>query len=523
MIQNAADHTGQSTFAYLRLSLADDDGKDESNSISSQRECIREYCRTHGIAQDYRECVDDGYSGTNFERPGFQKLLKMVRAGVARVILVKDLSRLGRNYLEVGYYLEYIFPYYNVRIIAVNDNYDSKSSGESTIGLEVAIRNLMNDCYSRDISKKISSSVHLKKTGGEYVYGTAPFGYKKGEKKNTIVVDEKAAETVRRIFMLAASGTTVSQIAKLFNEEKVITPSKHLAPLRPNYKIYEHWSYESVRNILTNRIYTGDTETYKSHVVKVGSDRVKQIPEKERTVVEDTHEPIVSRELYERARSVIKSNVKSPKKKSNSILTGMLFCGCCGGRLVKGKESNRHFYCVNARYRPDSGCKSVRPEENRIKEIILKAAAMQMELLHEKEKKYEKIMDKEKSEILQMQREQGKISNKRKKLMDEKLWLYEQYADGKLDKEKYLAGKQDIASKDEKLAEQEEGLAEKIKKLQDSGYERKEEERELPALAESDLEKGLTRELLGCLVQKVVVKMDGGVEIYWNFMDEVNG
>lgn len=99
------------------------------------------------------------------------------------MILVKDLSRLGRNYLEVGYYLEYIFPYYNVRIIAVNDNYDSKSSGESTIGLEVAIRNLMNDCYSRDISKKISSSVHLKKTGGEYVYGTAPFGYKKGKKR----------------------------------------------------------------------------------------------------------------------------------------------------------------------------------------------------------------------------------------------------------------------------------------------------------------------------------------------------
>lgn len=252
----------------------------------------------------------------------------------------------------------------------------------------------------------------------------------------------------------------------------------------PELKIYEHWSYESVRNILTNRIYTGDTETCKSHVVKVSSERINQIPEKESVVVENTHEPIVSKELYKKARSVIKSNVKSPKKKSNSILTGMLFCGCCGGRLVKGKESNRHFYCVNARYRPDSGCKSVRPEENRIKEIILKAAAMQMELLHENEKKYEKIMDKEKSEILQM--EQGKISNKRKKLMDEK------------------------------LTEQEKGLAAKIKKLQDSGYERKEAERELPVVAESDLEKGLTRELLGCLVQKVVVKMDGGVEIYWN-------
>ena len=194
--------TERATLAYLRLSLADDDGKDESNSISSQRECIRDYCQRHGIRQEGREYVDDGYSGTDFNRPGSQELMHMVKAGNVDTIIVKDLSRLGRNYLETGYYLEYVFPYYGVRVISVNDHYDSKESGETTIGLDTAIRNLMNECYSRDVSKKISSAVHLKKAGGEYVYGAVPFGYKKGERKNTIVVDGEAADIVRCIFQI---------------------------------------------------------------------------------------------------------------------------------------------------------------------------------------------------------------------------------------------------------------------------------------------------------------------------------
>lgn len=505
--------TERITLAYLRLSLADDDGKDESNSISSQRECIRDYCQRHGIRQEGRECVDDGYSGTDFNRPGFQELMHMVKTGSVDTIIVKDLSRLGRNYLETGYYLEYVFPYYGVRVISVNDHYDSKESGETTIGLDTAIRNLMNECYSRDISKKISSAVHLKKAGGEYVYGAVPFGYKKGERKNTIVVDDEAADIVRRIFQLAADGNTVTQIARLLNEEKVITPSKYLAPVRPNYKVREFWSYESVRNILINRIYTGDTETYKSHVVKVGSDRVKQIPEKERVVIEDTHEALVSRELYAEARAVIKSNVKGPKKKAGSVFTGMLYCSCCGGRLVKGKAENRRFLCANARYCPDSGCVFVKIEEAGLKDTVSKEISKKIEMLREREKEIRQLVSKGRSEILQLQRERDRTANKRKRLMDDRIRLYEDYAEGKLDKEMYLDRKQEIATLDEKYASQEQVLDEKIQNLQKDGNERAEQAG--GKRMETCPGQELTKEILQSLVSRIVVSPGGEAEIYW--------
>ena len=202
-----------------------------------------------------------------------------------RTIVVRDLSRFARNYLEAGHYLEFIFPAYDVRFISINDQYDSKEYGESTGGLELAIRNLINQMYSRDISRKIKSAVDLKKRAGEYVYGTAPYGYKKGEKKNTIVIDPVVAPVVKNIFQWAAEGLTVSKIAYKLNENKVTTPSVYLAPIRGKYKTRPFWSYESVRNIIRNRIYTGDTVPFKSHVVRVGSDNVKQIPEAMQEVI----------------------------------------------------------------------------------------------------------------------------------------------------------------------------------------------------------------------------------------------
>ena len=509
------------SMAYLRLSLADDDEKDESNSISSQRKCIKDYCKKHNLEQNYSECVDDGYSGTNFNRPGFQKMLLLVRAGSIDTILVKDLSRLGRNYLEVGYYLEYVFPYYNVRIIAINDNFDSEKAGETALGLEVAIRNLMNECYSRDISKKISSAVHIKKMEGKYVYGAVPFGYKKGNEKNTIVIDEEAAKIVRYVFKLAISGTTVSQIARRLNKEQVITPSKYLSSIRPNYKVSEHWSYESVRNLLSNRIYTGDTETYKSHVVKVGSDNVKQIPEKDRVVVENTHTAIISREEYNEARKVIKSNVKSPKKTVSSPLTGILFCGCCGGRLTKGKSANRYFLCANARYMPESGCKSVRAEEKRTKEVLSKAIDTQVSLFHEKKREVEKLIKIEESQMLQLQREQKKVSDKRNKLMDEKLFLYEEYVAGKLSKESYLKNKEEMAALESDLARQEAVLAEKMAKLEEDSQRNTSHEQEKSDILDIKPEMELSQDLVKSLIKKVVVRQDNEVEIYWDFMDEM--
>ena len=178
---------------YLRLSLEDGDvaegNLEESCSITSQRLCVKQFLAAHPeLGADFKEFADDGYSGTNMERPSIQRLLKLVEQGAVRTIVVRDLSRFARNYLEAGHYLEFIFPAYGVRFISINDRYDSDDYGENPAGLDLAIRNLINEMYSKDISRKIKSAVDIKKRNGEYVYGMAPFGYKKGEKKNTIVM-----------------------------------------------------------------------------------------------------------------------------------------------------------------------------------------------------------------------------------------------------------------------------------------------------------------------------------------------
>ena len=197
-------------FIYLRLSKEDGDIADgtneESQSIGSQRACIRQYRLSHPDLPDhFGELVDDGYSGTHFDRPGIRKLMRLVETGRVGTIIVRDLSRFARNYLEAGHYLEFVFPAHDVRFISINDGYDSAEYGEATAGLHVAIKNLLNQMYSRDISRKIKSSVDLKKLSGEFIYGTAPYGYKKGPQKNTIVIDDEAALVVKKIFSMACA------------------------------------------------------------------------------------------------------------------------------------------------------------------------------------------------------------------------------------------------------------------------------------------------------------------------------
>ena len=306
--------SGKLKLMYLRLSKEDDDiaGKgQESFSIGSQRLLIQQYVESHselGNYSDFEEIIDDGYSGTNFNRPGAARLLELVETEQVETIIVKDLSRFARNYLEAGHFLEFVFPAYDVRFISINDNYDSRAYGESTGGLQLAVRNLINQLYSKDISRKIKSTVDMKKLNGEYVYGAVPYGYRKGEKKNTIEVDPEAAEVVQKIFQWASDGITVTQIARRLNTDGIQTPFMYLKNVRGNYRVSLYWSFDSVKNILINRIYTGGTVPFKSHVVRVGSDQVKLLPEDEQLVIPDTHEAIISREIFFQSRKVIKSN-----------------------------------------------------------------------------------------------------------------------------------------------------------------------------------------------------------------------
>lgn len=510
--------------SYLRLSLEDEEvtkgEQEESNSIISQRMCIDEYVRSHSnVPKELTEFVDDGYSGTSMDRPAMQRLLQLVTMGRIRTIIVRDLSRFARNYLEAGHYLEFIFPSYDVRIISINDNFDSAdyADGDSK-GFEIAVRNLLNEWYSKDISRKIKSAVDLKKMRGEYVYGTAPFGYKKGEKKNTIVVDPVAAEVVHRIFSLAVSGMTISEIAKLFNDEKVTTPSVYLAEVRGKYKTYEYWTFESVKNILINRIYTGDTVPFKSHVVKVGSNRVKMIPEEEQIVIPDTHEAIISREMFYQARLVIKSNKKTKSGKTKNPLSGYLVCGCCGHKLTKGRTTNKNWLCATARYTDDTECGCIRLNEAAMKEKLLSAIRLQckvadasLESARSQQNKEVAVLDTLKWDLRKQERtmDEGK---------DELMSIMDAYYDGKITKEIFMEQKLLIKNKEEELSQKIEEtkaqMAAVKKKISDQLASESDAGRIVKHQDVTELDEGIMNEL----VNRIIVYPNNAVHIEWNFV-----
>ena len=260
---------------YLRLSLEDTDDKDESNSISSQRAMLHAYIRSDRELREKEvlEFCDDGYSGTSMERPGMQRLLKEVKDNQIGCVIVKDMSRFSRDYIELGTYMNQIFPFMGVRFIAVNDHYDSRDHAGSTTPIDTEFQTLLYDLYSKDISVKVKASFENKCASGEYVFGQAPFGYEKSrELKNTVVVNEKEAEIVRYIFALALSGNGSAQIARILNEKGIPTKTQMRHPERAwKSGRMQAWDNVSVRAVLNNRFYLGEMAYGKSKRKFVGS------------------------------------------------------------------------------------------------------------------------------------------------------------------------------------------------------------------------------------------------------------
>lgn len=512
---------------YLRLSLEDGDVADgtveESCSITSQRLCVQRFLNAHNeLEVDFKEFVDDGCSGTNMDRPSVQRLLKLVEMGQVKTIIVRDLSRFARNYLEAGHYLEFIFPAYGVRFISINDRYDSDDYGENPAGLDLAIRNLINEMYSKDISRKIKSAVDLKKRHGEYVYGTAPYGYRKGEVKNTIVPDDEAAIIVKKIFHMAADGKTITEIARYLNEKEIPTPSKHLAAYRSSrYKVYNEWTWNSVRNIIENRIYTGDTEPFKSHVVKIGSDRTKQIPRELREIIPGTHEALISRELYYLAQTTIKSNHKKKPVSQRNPLTSKLVCGCCGSRLGKGKAKNKTWLCVKARYTSSLGCQDIRADEEQMKGIILRAIQQQCALVDlslQEQRMYQKA---NKSELELLEDEVRRLQRRHEAIELQKRELLEAVLEDNLSRSDYATKKQVLISKDSALTGKLAVLQKQVSELAASNQKVEQIQDAASMVSQYKGIQELTPEVMNALVDKVIVYPDNRVHIEWKFADNI--
>ena len=332
---------GNSSFKvgiYIRLSR--DDGNIESDSIISQRSLLNQYIKenNYNLIDEY---VDDGFTGTNFERPSFKRMVKDIESGKINMIITKDMSRLGRDYIGTGELIEKYFPNKNVRYIAINDGIDTFI--DNTNNDIAPFKAIMNDMYAKDISKKVKTSLHSRMKEGLYVSGRCPFGYMKDPtNKNHLVINEEQSEVVRLIFDLALKGNTYHYIAEKLTKKKIKTPASYYnyvwntKSINGNTLSQEKgiWFDTTVKSILQNQIYVGDTVQGKTKKINYKLKKTVKNNPKDYIIVENTHETIIDRDTFNYVQSLLPKNVKRPEKKRFYLLDGLLYCGDCNHRII---------------------------------------------------------------------------------------------------------------------------------------------------------------------------------------------
>ena len=341
---------------YIRLSHEDDDKTSsnnklsESESIINQKSLLLQYVKENNLSV-YDIYIDDGYSGTNFDRPDFNRLIKDIESNKVNMVITKDMSRLGRDYIGTGNLIEKYFPEHGVRYIAITDNIDTcLDSSNNDIAPFKAI---MNDMYAKDISKKIKSSLKAKQKDGKWVGGRTPFGYDKDPlNKNHLVVNKEQAKVVKRIFKMCLEGFSFFKIAKQLTIEGVKTPAAYYSfEWRSHYDLkYGQWHSKSIRDILTNRNYTGDLVQNKRSKINYKVKKVIKNSPSKYIVVPNTHEAIIDKETFYEVQNKIPKNVGRNEKKEHNLLDGLLYCGNCGHRIsvqARRKVDNRCYTICN--------------------------------------------------------------------------------------------------------------------------------------------------------------------------------
>ena len=378
--------TRQSTYnvgIYVRLSQ-EDMREGESLSIENQKKMLTDYVSQHAGWNLVGIYEDDGYSGTSFDRHGVRQLLDDAKSGKINLILCKDLSRFGRNYIEVGQYIDYIFPSFNIRFIALSDNVDTLDRNSTAMDL-MPIMNLFNEWHAANTSKKVRSVLAQNAKEGKYIASFAAYGYLKGDdEKHTPIIDEPAAKVVRRIFELRATGITPTQIAKILNADGVPIPSDYRAQRlgKPNpYKnTFHYWSHVAVRNILGNPIYIGHLAQQKFTTVSFKNHKSVRRGKDEWVIAENTHEPIISQELWDKCQEVDRcaSHGKIMKKGIVLPLNSMMFCPDCGAKMklnghAKKKDGSVNYFYVCATYTRcgSTACTTHYISQKQIEKIVL--------------------------------------------------------------------------------------------------------------------------------------------------------
>ncbi len=465
---------------YGRLSQ-EDDREGDSNSIQNQRMMLEKYATDNGF-ENTLFLSDDGYSGTNFNRPAWNKLMRLVENGEVSTIIVKDMSRLGREYLQVGQYTELVFPSYGIRFIAINDNVDSLY-GDNDF---TPFKNLFNDFYAKDTSRKIRAVKKAQAERGERVATRAPYGYKKDENdpKRSIVPDEDVAPVVQRIFSLCAGGRGPSQIAKQLKEEQVLTPGiyyYHKTGVRLTgvdiTRPYD-WSNTTVAGILEDEVYLGHTINLQYTTVSYKNKKRIERPKSEQLRFENTHEPLVTLEIWDIVRDIRKHKRRRANMAEQNMFSGLVYCADCGGTMVLHRAHTmdamkNNFMCSTYKKRGKENCTAHYIRENQLAEIILDDLRRVTHFARQQEALFiqhinQRNSAESKREIDRLQRELDTMRRRDTGLSTLFKRLYEDNVLGRISNEQFRMLSADYNDEQNSLKDRIPKVAERIEKLQDS-------------------------------------------------------
>lgn len=528
------------TALYERLSK-DDDLKGESNSITNQKKYLEEYAARNGFGQ-IRHFTDDGYTGRNFNRPGFQAMLAEVEAGNIGTIIVKDMSRFGRNYLQVGFYTEILFPDKGVRFIAINNSVDSDSGSDNDF---TPFLNIMNEWYAKDTSNKIKSIFNARMADGLRCSGSIPYGYnRRTDDKQTLYVDPVASQVVKRIFEMADRGFSPADIAKALTADKVLIPAAYTAKYHPeqnNGKRFGDaygWSNTTVSAILDREEYLGHTVLKKSVSTNFKTDKRRETTEDERFIFHNTHEPIISQELWD---SVQKKRIRCPRTTPNGFykhrLSGYLFCADCGSRLAlqthkkKTDDPNDRYYIFRCSSygQKASVCTAHYVSADAVEKLLLLSIQRLSKYVIEDEQSFaEQLRQRSQEKADAVPAEKKKELEALKKRFEElsvlSRGLYENYVSGMLPERQYRQLMKQYDSEQGECEEQIEALTKELSVIKEKPIQI---DRFIQLIQQYKNPSELTDDMLHDLIDKVIVhEANGGkgknrsqeLEVYFNFI-----
>lgn len=514
---------------YLRLSR--DDDKYESESISSQREILKRFVEQHKDIRVYSTYIDDGFTGTNFDRPEFKRMEDDLRAKKINCIIVKDLSRFARNCSQIGNYLSVVFPYLRTRFICVNDQVDSYLDPESLEDLSTKVKNLLNEEYCHDISVKCRSALTIRRESGEYIGSFPCYGYEKDPTNyHKLVVDAMPAEYVRLIYRKFLSGESIRAIVRYLNAEKILSPMAYKKQKYPKYHPGQGsektvWTQRTVRRILTNQMYVGDMVQNVMNNISYRVQRCRAVEKEDWIIVPNTHEPIVSREDFQKVAALLQRDTReSPTTLQMGVLSGFIKCGDCKrGMIMKtlnnGYKNYRYFLCSTYKNRGKNLCSKHTVQADKVEQALLAFLQWNIAVAVEIEPILEILNHSpaRKMESERFQRLKESQSAERAKILKLREELYPDYKAGLIDLKEY----EDFRAKYEvKLNEIEELLQATEEKIQELKEGISPESDFVVEFKKYSNITSLTREVVCALVENIYVFEGNRIEIHLKYRDE---